>query len=628
MRKRIAVITTFVLLAAALSTASPRAAAHGTHGISVQDVTKLESAAPPHSFALKVTPAPDVGEIITVNFATSDGTATAADSDYAPTSGTAIFDAAGNATVPLTVNGDSRYENNETFFLDLSGGISNVPGTTVNISDGRGQFILVNDDPPPVVSISGPATVAEGTGGLTSVTYAVALSPPSGLPATVAFTTTNGTASAPDDYEAQAGTLAFAPGETSKPVVVQVVGETVFEPDEAFSVDLSTPSNATLGTASAETTISNDDTPATAQFSISDASVEEGNIGFTTFTFKVALSHTPVPGPATVQVATADGTAHQPSDYVAKSGTLTFAAAGTQDFEVQVVGDTSSEATERFVVDLSSPGCAACPVGTFADAQGQGTIVNDDGVANQPENQIDVNDASTTEGSAATFSLSRGSPCPAATSVQIPFDTRSFADGQPSGSATEGTDYPRTTGSVVLGAGQSSATFSVNAFQDDTDESDETFFVFLGTPTGTCTSSIDDGQGRGTIVDDDDEPAPTPPGNVVITGERRVVRERNLGTRFCRVPVTLSRSSTQAVTVKFATRDSTATAGEDYVATSGTLTFAPGVTKQKAAITVNGDRTSERPRRQRIFLDLTEPTGGATIGKSPAKCVIRDERRG
>lgn len=613
-------------LIAGVVTAVPRASGHGTHTIDVADVTVAEGdTSGAVDVELTVSPAPAVGELVTVGFATADGTATA--SDYAPTSGTATFGPGGTATVRVTVHGDSSFENNETFFLNLSDARSNAG--TATIADAQGQILLVNDDSPPVVSISGRSSVGEGNGGMTPVTYTVALRPPSGLPATVAYTTTDATASAPGDYQAQAGTLTFVPGETAKAVTVQVVGDAVFEPDEGFSVDLSTPSNATLGRASSATTIANDDTPATPQFSISDASMREGDAGFTTFTFKVALSHTV---PATVRVATADGTAQRPGDYVASAQTLTFAVAETQDFSVQVVGDTVPEGTETFFVDLSSPACSGCAAPTFADAQGEGTIVNDDGVADQPENQIDVNDASAGEGSAAVFTVSRGSPCPPATSVEIRFDTRSFADGQPSGTAAEGTDYSRMPGSVVLGAGQSSATFSVSTIADDIEESDETFSVFLGAPTGTCTSSIDDGQGAGTIVDDDSTTPPPPPppaGDLVITGGRRVVNERNFGTRSCRVPVSLSRAPTQTVTVRFTTRDSTATAGEDYVSTSGTLTFAPGAaTTQKATITVHGDTRRERPRRQRVLLDLTDPTGGASIGKSPAKCVIRDERSG
>jgi hypothetical protein len=84
-----------------------------------------------------------------------------------------------------------------------------------------------------------------------------------GKPVTVGYATADGTASAPEDYTAASGTLTFAPGETAKTVSVAVVGDTLVEGDETFSLVLSGPVNATLAgalaTATATATISNDD---------------------------------------------------------------------------------------------------------------------------------------------------------------------------------------------------------------------------------------------------------------------------------------------------------------------------------------------------------------------------------
>ncbi len=76
----------------------------------------------------------------------------------------------------------------------------------------------------------------------------------------VDYATANGSAVAPDDYLAAAGTLTFDPGQTSKTVTVQVKGDKADEPDETFSVDLPGATNATIADATGVGTISDDDT--------------------------------------------------------------------------------------------------------------------------------------------------------------------------------------------------------------------------------------------------------------------------------------------------------------------------------------------------------------------------------
>ncbi|WP_293395238.1 Calx-beta domain-containing protein, partial [Nevskia sp.] len=114
----------------------------------------------------------------------------------------------------------------------------------------------------------------------------------------------------------------------------------------------------------------------TPSLSINDVSVTEGNSGTKNATFTVSLSATSTSA-VTVSYATANGTATAGSDYAASSGSLTIAAGSTsQTFNVAVNGDTAVEPNETFLVNLSSPSGA-----TIADAQGQGTIVNDDAAA-------------------------------------------------------------------------------------------------------------------------------------------------------------------------------------------------------------------------------------------------------
>ncbi|MBL8792484.1 MAG: cellulose binding domain-containing protein [Planctomycetia bacterium] len=116
--------------------------------------------------------------------------------------------------------------------------------------------------PPPLPTLSiGNASVTEGNTGNTNANFTVTLSAPAASPVTVTYSTLPGTATAGGDYLASSGTLTFAPGELTKTVSVAVVGDTQFEADETFQVQLGAPSGATLAEAVGTGTIRNDDAP-------------------------------------------------------------------------------------------------------------------------------------------------------------------------------------------------------------------------------------------------------------------------------------------------------------------------------------------------------------------------------
>ncbi|MCE9560704.1 MAG: cellulose binding domain-containing protein [Planctomycetes bacterium] len=110
----------------------------------------------------------------------------------------------------------------------------------------------------PTVSVA-DVSVREGNTGTTGAVFAITLSTASTTPITVKYATADGTAKASSDYSSILGTVTFAPGETTKTVSVAVIGDTDVEPDESFTLGLSTPSGATLGRSTATGTIQNDD---------------------------------------------------------------------------------------------------------------------------------------------------------------------------------------------------------------------------------------------------------------------------------------------------------------------------------------------------------------------------------
>jgi hypothetical protein len=195
-----------------------------------------------------------------VDFATADGTATTADSDYVARSGTLQFDAGETTrTIDVTVNGDTTIEPDETFAVSLS----NPSGASIAGASGTGT--ITNDDDSgglPILSID-DVTHDEGNAGTTTYTFTVGLSAanPSGV--TVDYSTADGTATAADaDYTPVPPTqLAFGPSETSKQISVDVIGDTTIEPSETFTLNLSNAAGAVISDPSGTGTLANDDLP-------------------------------------------------------------------------------------------------------------------------------------------------------------------------------------------------------------------------------------------------------------------------------------------------------------------------------------------------------------------------------
>ncbi|MBX9802944.1 MAG: IPT/TIG domain-containing protein [Caulobacteraceae bacterium] len=244
-----------------------------------------------------------------------------------------------------------------------------TPGGTATQASGFTYFI------PRTVSVTAPATINEGDTGNGFSTWGVALDAASTVPITVNFRTVAGTATSPADFGAvTSGSATIAAGVTGFGANVFIVGDTLDEDNETFSLEIVSVStggviSSTAGTATG-TIIDNDATPA---LSINDVSLTEGNAGTSNLTFTVSLG-TASGRTVTVDYATANGTATAPGDFAAVSGTLTFMPGQTsQPVTVTLNGDTTFEANESLFVNLSSAMNA-----TISDNQGLGTITNDD----------------------------------------------------------------------------------------------------------------------------------------------------------------------------------------------------------------------------------------------------------
>ena len=183
---------------------------------------------------------------MTVNFKTEDFDAFAGEDYIQITSGTLTF-APGETSknINVAVNGDTKFESDETFLVTLTSAIDAVIEVGGNFAIGT----IVNDDPAnPTVVISQTETsrVAEGDSGTTNAGFTVTLSAPSARIVTVFYTTEDFDAIGGEDYVPITSGTFFAAGETSKNINVAVNGDTTFESDETFLVTLTSAIDADI----------------------------------------------------------------------------------------------------------------------------------------------------------------------------------------------------------------------------------------------------------------------------------------------------------------------------------------------------------------------------------------------
>jgi YD repeat-containing protein len=323
---------------------------------------------------------------------------------------------------------------------------------------------------------------------------------------------------------------------------------------------------------------------AVTNLSVDDVSVTEGG----TLVFTVTRSGA-TGGSHSVNYATANGSATAGSDYTATSGTLTFTSGqSTKTVSVVTTQDSNVEADETLYVNLSSPTGGA----TITDSQGVGTILNDDAAAVT----FSVNDVSVAEGGSLVFTVTRSGSTAQSNNV-------SYATANGTASAS---DYTAASGTLTFTSGQTTKTVTVTTTQDSIYELSETVLINLSSPTNGAT--ITDSQGVGTITNNDagpafsvNDPSVTEGGSLVFT-------------------VTKAGATSQSHNVSYATANGTATAGSDYTATSGTLTFASGETSKTVAVATTPDTTVEP--NETVLLNLSSAANGATISDSQGSGTI------
>ncbi len=444
--------------------------------ITVADISVKEGNTGSATAVITINLTETAGSTVNVSFATKDISALAV-SDYVATSGKISF-SPGTSTqsISVQISSDTLFETDESFAINLSN-----PGNAT-ILDSQSIVTILNDDLPPKIFVA-DRSINEGNSGTVNAVFVLTLSQASALPVSANFFTKDITATAGVDYAANSGTISFPAGTTTKSITLLVKGDDLFEKDETFSLNLASPTDASIADDQAIGTIVNDD--AIPLITIADASFREGDAGTTTANISVTLSH-PSAVITTVQYATADGSANSSSDYTAKSGTLMIPAGATaQNIVIELIGDIEFELNETFLINLLNPTNSA-----FGDSSATITILNDDSPPS-----VSISNASVTEGNSGNVSMTF--PLSLSKIVQLPVSVQYKTSD---GTAMAGIDYSSQSGTVTFPPGSQNQTVKVQIRPDTILETDETFFIDLSSPTN---STIANRQGVGTIIDDE-----------------------------------------------------------------------------------------------------------------------------
>jgi len=294
-------------------------------------------------------------------------------------------------------------------------------------------------------------------------------------------------------------------------------------------------------------------------------------------------------GEVTIDYETVDGTAFGGSDFTIVSGTLTWTDGDSspKTITVPIGQDAISEGPETFAVELSNP------IGGRLGSPAATTITIDDDDSSTVQFAIDAALATETDGT-VLLTVSRTGDISTAGSVNW-----STADG----TATAGEDYTSAGGTLDWAAGNGDdKTIMVTILDDAFHEETEAFTVVLSSPGGnaflgdpsTATVNISDDDVIEIVFSAASFSAGEGDGNATITAWR-------------------TGASNGAVTADFTTTDGTATAGSDYTAVGGTLSWADGdITPKTFDIPILEDGEIEID--ETVGLILSNPTGGATIG--------------
>ena len=582
----------------------------------VSNPVVVEGAAGTREAVFTVSLSRPAAEEIRLDFRTKDGSATAGE-DYDARSGTLVF-APGQteATVAVTVRGDGDVEPTEDFFLvvDPSPEIAS-PGVGA-----VGRAVILDDDAggaAPTLSVEGTVVREYDSYWNGRIPFVLTLSKPSLDAVTVGYRTLSETARFGEDFTRAEGRLTFAPGETSKVVLVRGVNDSVAEPDEALSLELFDVEGAVLAggatVARALAWILDDDGVGLKRaIHVSDPVVTEGNAGRRDALFEISLSQ-PFTQETRLDWRTVGDSAKPGEDFVGASGELVFAPGQTvASIAVRVKGDRIPEPNEHFhlVVD-GHPDLTGTP------GIGRATILDDDGGAaptvSVAGDRVGEYASYWSGGVPFTVTLSK----PSVDAVTIGYRTLA-------GTARVGEDFTPRDDVLTFAPGETSKTILVRGVNDSVEEVDEALVLELFDPSGARFPGGDKVMRQTAWILDDD-------GVGLKRGifvSNPVVVEGNGGEREAVFEISLSRPFGADTVLTYRTLADSAAARQDFVPRSGEISFAPGQTEASVAVRVKGDRTVEATEHFHLKVDMVPGLGAAGVAGSVGRATILDDDAG
>ncbi len=545
------------------------------------------------TFTLTANPAPSANLNVTV--------AVTATGSYGVTTGnqTVTIGTSGTATLTIATTGDSTDEVNGSVTATLNTGSgynidSTASAATVNIADDDDPPVLPPPTPAtPVVGVTAGSNVTEG--GSASFTFTASPAPASNLNVTV-------TVSASGAYGVTTGNRTVTiPTSGTATVTIATTGDSTDEADGSVTVTVNTGNsyNVDSSASAATVAISDDDDPPVLPAVTPVVGVTAGNGitegGTASFTFTAS------PAPASNLNVTVNVSASGSFGVNTGSRIVTIGTSGTATVTIATTGDTVDEANGSVTVTLADG--AAYDLDSSASTAT--VAVSDDDV---PEVSIAAG-SDVTEGSNATFTLTADPAPHSSITVNV--------------TVTASGDYGVTTGSRTVTIPTSgTATLTIATTGDTTDEANGSVTVTVNTGSNY---TLDSSASTATvnITDDDDPPPPAPPADAVTISveESTYVEGRS---PFYLIRFKLSKPASERVTVKYTpgvlgTGAGYATAGEDFVVRTSSISFRPGVTSNIGLIYALNDRVKEPDETFTIV--LSEPQGVHISDKQPVLTI-------
>ena len=537
---------------------------------------------------------------VSVDYATSDGSATAG-LDYQPTTGTLILaDGQTAAEFELTLVDDSIFEDDETVNMTLANAQG---GAGLGSVDSAVLTIVENDPEPPSGIVQFDPAIYDVAEDAADVVLSVIRTAGSNGQISVEYNSTDNSATAQSDYVAISGTLVFDDGELNKTITVTLIDDTDFEGDETFDVVLSDSQGGTLlgpDDSAIIRIVENDQPPppGVIQFSGVQFDVNENDNAALITVIRTGGDS----GLVTVDYATNDVTASAGQDYQTSVGNLVFADGVTSvAVLVPLLDDSLFEATEEFHITLNNVTGGAA-LGTPQSA----VITINDNDPQPPAGSLQL--------SGSTLSVAEDGISVPITVVRTGgvFGDVSIDYTTVDGSATVANgDYQSAADTLTFASGVSNLSFAVTVFDDDIVEGNEVFDILLSNPQGGAAMG-QVSRAEITIVENDFPK----PGTLQFSAASTSATE-SLGD--VSIMVTRINGSDDEISVEYSASGGTATSGSDYSTTSGILVFADGITNQSFTITIIDDGIVEPD--ETISFSLGNVTGGASLG-DPVTIVV------